>query len=291
MPQRKASKAAQTDKILERYSEGTLPLSKEHLRSIITAIPDADLKDAEKMAVYIQRINWARRGILPKGSQLSFEEVGKLLGISGAAVFKKEHSNAPIDRNDLLMFCLLYRVSPHYLLGMVPGPYDLIMEPTVLEDLIGNRIGNKEKGSSRLATIPMAFPPAQVQGRAQLIIYNAYNSDDLYSELFQLSAKGFRIQQRVIARFQDLPVFEDCPIDEMVKQTFSDEFQMEWTRFIVFKSEKEQAHIRKFMERLARLGTRNFACLDTMARVSISSQSIKNAVAVLIKEDLKLKAT
>lgn len=333
MPISKEERVARAEKVFARYYGGTLALSEDeqipdyYLKEIISAVFDSELENFQTMKCYSERIKNARLGIYPQGERLTQIEVGRIIGISGVAVHKKEQGKSPIDRNDLLAFCLLYQVTPDYLLGKVSDPYTFLKSPSPCKSVdkakmhadgpqkekTEKRVDNSEneeteectdgseneetekrtnnsenetKVDSGSISFPLSFPHKSVHGRAQLLIYNAYNNSALYAAFQNLTTASFDVQEKVLSRFQELPVIDSCPLDEAVISVLSEEFQMKWTEFIVFKSENERLEIRQFMGQLAHLGTCNFSCLDFMARVSILPQKIKDMAEILITESL-----
>jgi len=318
MPVSKVKKSTRTNKLFERYSNGALSFSLEtddteyYLKSIISKIPDSELQTPEIKALYAERIKLARQGIQPPGKRLTQDEVGHAFGVSSVAIHKKEQGTAPIDREDLLSFCLLYQVTPDYLLGKVSDPHSFIRKsPVILTKLhrikkVVKRLRKKYKARKKATkqsatptkeeqeeeslraehspTIAMSFslPAAAVRSRAQLIIYKTYSDSELYAAFLKLASATFDTQEKFLSRLQGLPDIDSCPLAEELRSVLTEPFQMEWTYFIEFKCENERSQICQYMDQLARLGTCNFACLDFMARISILSKETQNMVKTLL---------
>ena len=220
MQTRKERKKAIIKKALARHSGGTIALSAssdahaEFLAEQIQTVPEHLLENPVVMAVYADRLKKARKGILPKRKGLSLEEAGCTLGISAEAVRKKETGAMPVDRDDLLTFCLLYQVTPDYLLGRVTDPSAYLVTPVLSKAM--RQSGYAKKIKSKSVTVPIFVSPEPVQARARLVIYETYEDPELFSALMKLTSVSHHQQESIIRKLEDLRSIRACPIEEKV---------------------------------------------------------------------------
>lgn len=292
MPTRKERKQAVIKKALARYSGGTIALSAnsdthaEFLTEQIQIVPEPLLENPVVMEVYADRLKKARKGILPKRKELSLEEAGRTLGISAEAVRKKETGAMPVDRDDLLTFCLLYQVTPDYLLGRVADPSAYLVTPVLSRAM--RRSGYTKKIKAKSVVVPISVPPESVQARARLVIYETYEDPELFSALMKLASVSHRQQENIIRKFEDLHSIRACPIEEKVQWALTDEFQESiWCPFTLkVRSGAQELDLSDALDYLAHLGASFFDCLDTIARIAISSERFRNMAKILIEECL-----
>lgn len=292
MPTRKERKQAVIKKALARYSGGTIALSANsdaHVKFLteqIQTVPETLLEDPVVMETYADRLKKARKGILPKRKGLSLEEAGRTLGISAEAVRKKETGAMTIDRDDLLAFCLLYQVTPDYLLGRVADPSTYLVTPVLSKAM--RRNGYIKKIKAKRVAVPISVPPESVQARARLVIYETYEDPELFSAFMKLASASHRQQENIIRKFEDLRSILDCPIEEKVQWVLTDAFwESIWCPFTLkVRSGAKETNLSGALECLAHLGVSCFECLDTIARIAISPEKFRNMAKVLIEEYL-----
>lgn len=274
------------------FEKGGSPFELESLNRIIDDIPSEWLKDKDVMGAFCERIRLAREGKLPECTEssqtyrrkLSQAEVAEHLGISIEAYSKKERAPRLIDQTDLMNLCLLYRILPYYLLGLTEDPYEMYI-PRIdddSEDREGSVVG--ENVYPELVSLAICTPSEQVQNRCQTVLYHLYKDSELYNLFLQLAKMKLPIQKTVLLRFKDLPPLRDCPVEAQMGIAKKEVFQMEWTRFIMFKNERERDKLREDMLVLAHLGQSNYHCLDFMTRVALSPGNTQKAVELFLKE-------
>lgn len=292
MPTRKERKQAVIKKALARYSGGTIALSANsnaHVKFLteqIQTVPERLLENPMVMEVYADRLKKTRKGILPKRKGLSLEEAGRTLGISAEALRKKETGAMPVDRDDLLTFCLLYQVTPDYLLGRVTDPSAYLVTPVLSKAM--RRSGYTKKIKAKRVTVPISVPPESVQARARLVIYKTCEDPELFSALMKLASASHRQQENIIRKFEDLRSIRTCPIEEKVQWALTDEFKESiWFPFTLkVRSGAQELDLSDALDCLVHLGASFFDCLDFMARVAISSDKIRDSVKFFIPECL-----
>ena len=271
------------------FEKGGSPFELESLNRMIDDIPPEWLEDKDVMGVFCERIRLAREGKLPECTEssqtyrrkLSQAEVAEHLGISIEAYSKKERAQRPIDQTDLKNLCLLYRILPYYLLGLTEDPYEMYI-PLIDDASEDSVVG--EVVYPELVSLAICTPSDQVRNRCQTVLYNLYKDSELYDLFLQLAKIKLPIQKTVLLRFKDLPPLRDCPVEAQMGIAQKEEFQMEWTRFIMFKNERERDKLREDMLVLAHLGQSNYHCLDFMTRVALSPGNTQKAVKLFLVE-------
>lgn len=329
MPRSVSSKAVQVKTAISNYSGGTLSLPGSHslkasadflepileelstlnvaevniLKGVPNSTPNVNstlpiFEDASTIKCFAARLKNAREGIFPRGKKLTLEEVGNALGISGAAIHKKEKNlEKKIDRADLLSFSLLFQISPHYLLGLVTDPYGYLLTNGVTEALIlalpkfdPTRYGQQEH--TQTITAPMQFVSDTVCTRGQLILYHTLlDSPDLLQIFSVLAKKPLDDQQRTLARFSDLSFLHEEYIDDKLLWAASEDFKEKWCDFIIQPAvQKRHQVVSDALATFADLGKRNFDCLDSLARITcVTSSAHKEMIFLLLKESLQIR--
>lgn len=327
MPGSKSSKKAQGTAAILKYSDGTISFqsknlsngSADFLEPILEELatmnvaeantlkrrqkskftnPELPLfEDTSTIDCFASLLKDAREGYFPQREKLTLDEVGNVLGISGAAIQKKETGKCKkIDKEDLRSFSLLFQVTPHYLVGLVTDPYGYLLTNGVKKALALNypdfdppKDQKEENAYAPTLTAPMEYPSEAVRTRGQLILYHMLlDSFDLLQTFLILAKRCFENQEKVLVRFADLPFLHQESINNKLSWTASEEFQENWCNFIVQPAvQKQHQIISKALVIFADLGKRNFECLDTLARIScVTSPAHKEMIGVLLEESL-----
>ena len=260
------------------------PFEPESLRKSIEDIPQDWLESEAAMNAFCERIRLAREGEFPAGKKMSQAEVARQLGISIEAYSKKERAPRKIDQTDLMNLCLLYRILPHYLLGLTEDPYEMYTTQIKGSEEIGGDSNEKKAVHRKPASLLLCTPSNQVRDRCRTVLFNLYKDPELFGLFLQLAEMKLPVQQSVLLRFKDLPSLRDCPVEAQMRLVSKDDFQKKWTIFAVSKNEKEREQLREYMRIFAYLGQSNFECLDFMTRVALSPEKTRNAVKWLLEE-------
>lgn len=302
MPRSRLEKEKVAQEIIERYADGAVTkvenflVSNQTLKELIQNLSDDILKDPDIIEIYKKRLRASREGTRPEGfyeePKLTLEEVGKHLGISTVMVAAKEGANkdkplVKIDRNDLLCFCMLYQVSPHYLLGLVnhSSEYKIPREQLIPLPNSSRSSEDKQREPSKKCTkeFPIMFPSTAVQSRGQIIIYRLKENQEFLQLLIRLAKASQRVQQIILSRFENSASVTGCQIEKYLAETATEEFRNEWLRFVVSAPNQDQRI--EQMKTLAEVGLRNFDILDFIAKVSVCDTKTQKMVQLVLEDD------
>lgn len=262
------------------------------LADLIQEIPDAVLENEDTIKIYGERLRTSRNGLRPKeqqnGQGLTLEEVGQNLGISTVMVAAKEGANKKkslcrIDKDDLLAFCCIYQVSPHYLLGLMDSPaqYKISMGT---QQRKGNHNETFDDFSEKsIQEFPFLIPSTAVQSRGQLIIYNLKDNQALLTLLIQLANSSRNVQQKVLSRFMSSKSIANCQIEEHLVRISTKEFKDAWLEFVVFSPDQDRRI--EHMKILENLGKRNFDVLDFIAKIAVCPSETQKMVQSMLEDD------
>lgn len=313
MPRSKYAKELQRKHALSCYSGGTIffpedsPFFRESLYQLIEELTRLTVEEANILSgsnkemtagelskpvfesastidLYAKRIREEREKI-----GLTQEEVGNVLGISPEAICKKEEGKGKkIDPDDLLSFSLLFRVTPHYLVGLVSNPTEYLLTTSVIKalSLSCQHVSLSNDNQRKNIVAPMQFPSEAVRIRSQLILYRTLlDNPDLLKAFLRLATDTFERQKCTIARFRDLYALHEPYIEEAISKDFS----AIWSKFI-FQADVMHRH-QEFSDALVifeTLGQRNFDCLDCLSRVACNkSNKLQEMICALIYESLR----
>lgn len=320
-----------TEQLLARYTSQTFIFDEDPpfgLPEMIDAIADTILTDGAAIYAYSQRLYNTRHGIFPpgiqgKGYRFTEKEVGSLMGISGAAVSAKERYTASnpikrINRNDLLRFCTIYDVSPHYLLGLVDNPSACIVHQESSRTFTPSCIEGET--CPRECISPIWFEPVGITSRLRLafvglsnnpelrnlLIYAAERCDKNAQDTIQSWLKGWKgmdlspIEDRKIADSNEdfrVIVRENMGIDLAAPSSAPDGnisieqwMQDVWGNFCVsqfFDSDRYNTEA----DFWSVLGYQNFDFLDWIAKVALADQEAKALIMGVLKKDGFVKLT
>lgn len=314
------------DQLLSRYTSRTFTVSSDPpepsfgLPEMIDAISAGILRSEPIIFTYCERLRNTRKGIYPKGitrkQKFTEKEVGALMGVSGAAVSAKERytTSMPvreINRMDLLQFCTIYNVSPHYLLGLVDGPHKVIVHQNGRMRFTPSSI--EGDFSQKELTIPIRFDPSKIILRARLIFVGLGDNPGLRDLLIHAAAKCTGdTQERLLSCFKNWRGFDQSAIEERRMADINDDFKSTIRRSMGIDAFErapaidvditieqwvtenwgifyrpslfENTQYRNENDYWNLLGYQNFEFLDFIAKVSLADKQAK----VLIEEMLKM---
>ncbi len=289
MPRSENLKKTCLKDVIKHYADST-PLGSlsttESLEKKIAKIPQSWLESQDVESIYCERIKLARLGKIPEGKKLSQSVIAEKLGISTEAYSKKERETKPIDRTDLVILCIFYRISPEYLLGLTDDPHETYILRTARGAWIGEDSNENKAEHLKRVSLPMQIDSNQVWNRCQTILFHLYNDPELCSLLLQLAEMKLPVQKSVLLNLKDLPSLRECPVDSQLKIIRQDSFQLVWTEFILFKSDAVRDRLREYIQVLKHLGQSNFDCLDFMTRVALAPRGTQRAVKLFLNEVL-----
>lgn len=315
------------DQLLSRYTSRTFfvsndpPVPSFGLPEMVDAISDGILRSEPVIFTYCERLHNTRKGIFPKGitrkRKFTEKEIGTLMGVSGAAVSAKERytTSMPIrkiDRKDLLQFCTIYDVSPHYLLGLVDDPQRCIVHEN--GRMIFTPSSIEGDLSQKEIIFPLWFDSAKIILRTRLIFIGLGDNPGLRDLLIHAATKCTGdTQERLLSCFKNWRGVDQSTIEDRLMADLNDDFKSAIRRSleidfveqmpaigadisiehwfdenwgILFSSRVfEDARYRDENDYWNLLGYQNFEFLDYIAKISLADGQAKALIEGMLKID------
>lgn len=247
-------------------------LSKEKRKEIIqllrdqyqdmAKVVDNDIKLLEKKEMVAKQTFKERITQLRTDNNFTYQEMGKMIGISHAMVEEMEkipqgdedkkreaYNSFTIDKFYLEAYSLIFRVSPSYLLGEVEKPYIYAIDP-------------------------MEVPDIETERTVKFIISSLYGDgykQELLDTFCEISSKSYRLINEIKETTKMLPIVKSLPFPEL---------ECDWFAFhIAHPNDSEK--IAHYSSNLCEFARRDREFVKLMAKISANDMIVIKVYNIL----------
>lgn len=306
MPRSNAEKANRWSLLFSRYAaNGEIEQNIEaaYFPGIVEKIPESLLRNTEIIKNYAHRLESLRENHLKRlydrsstdlksfpnkrtsggnwleTKALTQQEIANILGTSNVAIHKKEAGAVSIDRFDLCCFSLIYGVTPHYLLGLVPENefFTYLVSASAIAEFQKRSTDDEyfllnfpvfvADRSARKIKIPTKFTESSVEFKSKILVYISCQQEELIDAIFSILDHKIEEIRMTLEDFSRLFCVEDRTAQQLWKSFSTEELQSRRNKFFALMEYSDLKTLLQLKERLVLLALRDYETWELLGRV------------------------